>query len=82
MNDKTIKSSIGGAEFGGLYEKPNYNECAGNDLINLIKEVEKRKVEEIVNDIEKLNTTRIEYKSDMYDDGLLDMKNTILQLIK
>jgi hypothetical protein len=44
--------------------------------------VEEKKVEEIVNDIKQLKTTRPDYESNVYDEGLKDMKRTILQLIR
>jgi len=47
-----------------------------------LDEIIEDKIEEIVNDTEKLKTTRPEYESDAYDNGLKDMKNTILQLIR
>ena len=51
-------------------------------LLSAVDIAAQKKVKEIVENIEQLKTTRPEYESDAYDDGLKDMKRTILQLIR
>ena len=56
------------------------NECVGDDLIKLIEEVEQRKVDEIINEIEKQDIAKDKVGS--FYDGYICFKDQILYYLK